>query len=681
MSAAGNIALRNHPSAMLVGALVTVASSVAAITTAATEQPLVTAVRISDAHRVDGTLGLGEEICVVVEFNEPVIVAGAPTLKLSIGDAVREAAYRYSGQSAHQGFCHTVEARDLDSDGVSILADAIHVPAGASFRSVAGVDAALAIDDLVVRDDDRHRVDGGLDRAPVITDVDITSTPTHPGGAYREGDLVRVGVAFSKPVVVTGLPTLALTIGGAPRHAVADFGAGASDRLEFVYIVSAGDLDTNGVSVTEGALDVNAWDRPYEIRDAQGNQARLAFGMHAVADAAGHAVDARSPAVDKVIVESRPSRAQNGYLPDADIITVALIFDENIVIAPNGPPRVHPYVPLLFDGRGEEEERRAGLNPSAGGSHFLRFDYPVRPGDIDTDGLSIGPGLVSSGWTITDRAGNQAQIDFPRTQHPGQPVGFVPFRDECAACPWMIELPGGSLPRENGPVWIEPFAVARTEVTRAQFAAFVAATGHEVAPGCTMWRGTKLGWSNHPGVSWDSLPTNPSDDHPVTCITYDDAAAFADHLGKETGQSYALLSYDQWEFAARGGTTTQNPLAAEADAPCKHENVSDTSGNWRGHAGCTDGAKFTARVGQYEPNPFELHDILANVQEYVAGCAATGADGCNRRAAAGWNYTIAAGTSPIDMSKARFLFEDRPRSYVGFRVVRMPSTLAGSPRP
>ena len=634
MSAAENIALRNHPSAMLVGALVTVASSVAAITTAATEQPLVTAVRISDAHRVDDTHELGEEICVVVEFDEPVIVAGAPTLKLSIGDAVRAAAYRYSGQSAHQGFCHTVEARDFDSDGVSILADAIHVPAGASFRSVAGVDAALAIDDLVVRDDDRHRVDGGRSRPPVITDVDITSTPTHPGGAYREGDLVRVGVAFSKPVMVTGLPTLALTIGGAPRHAVADFGAGASDRLEFVYIVSAGDLDTNGVSVTEGALDVNAWDRPYEIRDAQGNQARLAFGMHAVADAAGHAVDARPPAVDRVIIESRPSRARNGYLP-ADTITVAVIFDEDIVIAPNGPPRTHPHVLLLFDGRGEVEERRAVLNPSAGGSHFLRFDYPVRPGDLDTDGLTIGPGLVSSQWAITDRAGNQAQIHFPRSQHPGQPVGFVPFRDACAACPAMIELPGGTLPRENGPVRIEPFAISRTEVTRAQFAAFAAATGHEVAPGCTIWRGTRRGWSNHPGVSWDTLVPARGDDHPVTCITYEDAAAFAEHLGEETGHSYTLLSFDQWEFAARGGTKTPNPLAAEADAPCKYENVSDTSGNWRGHAGCTDGAKFTARVGQYKPNPFGLHDVLANVQEYVAGCAAMGADGCNRRWVAG----------------------------------------------
>ena len=153
MSAAGKHRVAQPPSALLVGALVTVASSVAAIATAATEQPLVTAVRISDAHRVDDTHGLGEEICVVVEFDEPVIVAGAPALKLSIGDAVRDAAYRYSGQSSHQGFCYTVEATDLDSDGVSILTDAIHVPDGASFRSLAGVDAALAIDDFVLRDD------------------------------------------------------------------------------------------------------------------------------------------------------------------------------------------------------------------------------------------------------------------------------------------------------------------------------------------------------------------------------------------------------------------------------------------------------------------------------------------------------------------------------------------------
>ena len=626
-------------------------------------RPQVTAVRLSTEHRVNDTYGLGEEICIVVEFNEPVIVAGTPTLKLEIGDDVRDAAYRYSGQSLHQHYCYTVSTTDHDSDGVSVPRNAMHLPAPAYIRNVAGDDAMLHLDDFIVTNDGRHRVDGGLDRAPVVTGLTVASSPT--GSAYGEGDLIRFRVTFSKAVAVTGWPSLVVTIGSAHRHAVADLRTRVSDFIEYAYIVRPGDLDTNGFSVKADALRINDWDRAFEIRDAQGNEARLDLGEHAILDAAGHAVDARPPAIDRVLIETHP-----GYTPGKEI-RVALVFDEEIVVSPTGPPRIRPYVPLLLDGHGEEAERHAVLEPSASGGHYLRFSYEVRSGDLDIDGIGIG-GLVLSGWRIIDHAGNPALIDSTsQTQHPGHKVGFILIRDDCDACPWMIELPGGILAKPATPVQIASFAIGQTEVTRAQFGAFVAATGHEVAAGCHLYR--EKGWGISPKTSWRSLLPggDDGDDHPVTCIGYDDALAFVRYLSEETGHSYSLPTYDQWEFAARGGTTTRYHWGDDPNEACKYENVADKTGNWRGHMGCADGVKFAAQVGRYKANPFGLYDLIANVEEYLLGCSATAADAsCSRRWLAGWNFSSFGLEQVRNLSNRHVGRPGTPRSYVGFRVTR-----------
>jgi formylglycine-generating enzyme required for sulfatase activity len=78
------------------------------------------------------------------------------------------------------------------------------------------------------------------------------------------------------------------------------------------------------------------------------------------------------------------------------------------------------------------------------------------------------------------------------------PIGGA-FRD-CPDCPEMVVLPGGAFQmgaeggeqgRPEGPVRTvtipRPFAVGKTEVTTAQYEAFVRETGHTPSTDCRRW--------------------------------------------------------------------------------------------------------------------------------------------------------------------------------------------------
>ena len=88
----------------------------------------------------------------------------------------------------------------------------------------------------------------------------------------------------------------------------------------------------------------------------------------------------------------------------------------------------------------------------------------------------------------------------------------------------------------------KPFEVGKYEVTRRQFEAFVRANDR-VVENC----GTENNWEN-PGFT-------QNDDHPVVCVSWDDAQAYVGWLSDLTGQSYRLLTEAEWEYAARAGTT------------------------------------------------------------------------------------------------------------------------------
>lgn len=112
---------------------------------------------------------------------------------------------------------------------------------------------------------------------------------------------------------------------------------------------------------------------------------------------------------------------------------------------------------------------------------------------------------------------------------------------------------------ENEPrktVTLPAYRITRTLITNAQYAAFVAATGH-MAP--TVDRATWTGYRLiHPYKRaerhiWRSgtFPTGRAD-HPVVMVSWDDANAYAAWLSNTTGKAWRLPTAAEQEKAARG---------------------------------------------------------------------------------------------------------------------------------
>lgn len=280
---------------------------------------------------------------------------------------------------------------------------------------------------------------------------------------------------------------------------------------------------------------------------------------------------------------------------------------------------------------------------------------------------------------------------------------------DCAQCPEMLSLPADSfvmgatpdeaarkdIPREEHEhsqpqvhVTISnAFAIGKYEVTRQEFAAFVAATGHQPLSGCFA-RQPDGEWERRPELSWRNPGFAQTDRDPVVCVSSADARAYADWLRHITGKTYRLPTEAEWEYAARGGSPAARYWGADLSQACRHANGPDlTQADAFGRKKdpsrffpCADGYVHTAPVGQFAPNAFGLHDMLGNAWEWTEDCWTTshaGARGntnprrdgdCSMRVVrgGGWNY------GPEAVRAAFRLGEDFQQrgGHLGFRVVR-----------
>jgi formylglycine-generating enzyme required for sulfatase activity len=173
------------------------------------------------------------------------------------------------------------------------------------------------------------------------------------------------------------------------------------------------------------------------------------------------------------------------------------------------------------------------------------------------------------------------------------------FRDiDAPWCPEMVALPLGEFlmgsPEEEegrfsdeGPqhrVTIScRFAIGRYPVTFDEYDHFCAATGRQKPKDRGWGRGRR----------------------PVIHVSWRDAVAYCAWLASETGQPYRLASEAEWEYAARGGTTTRYAFG-DAITP-KNANSSESK----------RGKSKTTEMGSYPPNAWGLYDMHGNVWEWV----------------------------------------------------------------
>jgi formylglycine-generating enzyme len=215
---------------------------------------------------------------------------------------------------------------------------------------------------------------------------------------------------------------------------------------------------------------------------------------------------------------------------------------------------------------------------------------------------------------------------------------------DCANCPEMIALPPGEFrmgaspeehTREQSPeryvAWESPirtvrversFAVGTAEVTRAQFAAFIADTAYAVS-GCDIAKGDA--WQSRADKSWEDPGFSQDAAHPVVCVNWQDAKAYTAWLQKKTGKPYRLLTEAEWEYMARAGTQTARFWSDGRAESCQYANVPDLSHSRAtarkdGIFDCDDGYPYTAPAKSFRANSFGVFDTLGSVWEWVEDC-------------------------------------------------------------
>ena len=217
--------------------------------------------------------------------------------------------------------------------------------------------------------------------------------------------------------------------------------------------------------------------------------------------------------------------------------------------------------------------------------------------------------------------------------------------------PIVMDVPGGRfrMGSESGrsderpvrEVEVGCFALTRTPITRAQYAAFLASGTAEVPP---WWADAEFA---HP-------------DQPVVGITWDEAASYAAWLSGQAGGAWRLPTEAEWERAARGGLE-QAPTPWGDSLPPNEVPEGPLRGPWP--------------AGRGTPNAYGLCDMGTIVHEWcadwyaLATFAGDGREGAPaRRASRGGSWRHRVRWSPPSARSSlppSFRYAD-----YGFRVLR-----------
>jgi formylglycine-generating enzyme required for sulfatase activity len=210
-----------------------------------------------------------------------------------------------------------------------------------------------------------------------------------------------------------------------------------------------------------------------------------------------------------------------------------------------------------------------------------------------------------------------------------------------------------------------PFALALYEVTRGEYAAFASETGRDA----TKCREPHSPLSVLRKLSWREPGFDQNDSHPVVCVSWADANAYAQWLGARMHARYRLPSRAEWLHATRWN--------AASPGICAPGNVADDKRAVFGRSqasACSDGFAYTAPVGQFKPNQIGIHDLVGNVSEWMRDCKSAARTGksddsaCSERLFSGSSWRDSATDQRIDFVDDAGV--DVGYTTIGFRVLR-----------
>jgi formylglycine-generating enzyme len=172
----------------------------------------------------------------------------------------------------------------------------------------------------------------------------------------------------------------------------------------------------------------------------------------------------------------------------------------------------------------------------------------------------------------------------------------------------------------------KPFWMCQYETTVGQFRQFVAQTGYRTegelsGKGCNRLDRRTGEIEQSPGCVWTSPGFAQTEQHPVVCVSWEDADQFCRWLSRKEKCTYRLPTEAEWEYACRAGTDT---LFSTGDAfeslthsaNCGDDSLRKVMPVLTACAAWNDGYAFTAPVGRFMPNAFGLYDMHGNVGEW-----------------------------------------------------------------
>lgn len=241
------------------------------------------------------------------------------------------------------------------------------------------------------------------DDTPSILNVDLITKPLD-SWAYRAGQNIDVTVTFefSTRVVVNGEVCMEFYLSDGINtddslKQATYLGGSGTRTLEFGYTVRSGDMDYDGIGLTQGS-DARGFCGEGSI-EGEDSGVRVNPWYLGTGPQYRHRIDTEPPEVRTVSIVSSPTNGK--AYATGETISIEVVISEHVIRTGA------PYLDLEVG----EATRRATFSAEGGASNRLLFEYEVQSGDSDADGVGIGANSVQlDGGETFDPAGNNASV-------------------------------------------------------------------------------------------------------------------------------------------------------------------------------------------------------------------------------------------------------------------------------
>lgn len=242
----------------------------------------------------------------------------------------------------------------------------------------------------------------------------------------------------------------------------------------------------------------------------------------------------------------------------------------------------------------------------------------------------------------------------------------------------MVHITGGCfqmIDSENDVTWksiisneaknttcVQDFHMSKYEVTVGNFRKFIEESGYitnaEKKGECGVysdahdfWEGTQA-WK-----SWKLTSFKLTNNHPVVCVSLNDAIAYTKWLSKKTNKNYRIPTVAEWRYVL--DTQEIDFIKDNPSKACQYANVSNISY----YSKCDDPYQNASPIGKFESTGFGLYDMLGNVWEWTCinekRCVKSSIQGGS------WQYSPHTDNSSLFSHSVKSTFAAND---VGFRV-------------